>query len=256
MINHFHLAASFATKSAMSAFMNEVTNVFARKYNRHYGLKGQLFRRPFGSASKSDLKKFRQMILYIGNNAKEKKAVIQSEKYRWNFLKYMEESHPFSEKIEPQNISKDLTSLLKTVKKMRKQGKCIDYRFFDSNKYTRLTEIEKRYIIDSIITEYSNIDNNAVISAFGSIQKLYDMLDMTSESEYGLPDDYEQEDYRHYYKMIKIAISEGYDINKVRFHGIGESQFELHPDIAKRIINRAMNEANASRREISKFLHC
>lgn len=255
MLNHFHVEVKFKSLKDMERYMNDVTNVFARKFNKQYHRKGQVFHRAYGSSPKIRDQKVRDNFIYICNNAKEKKAVMDSREYRWNFLRYYDDAHPFSEKYDPSEASKEMLSLVKKVKCRHQAGQSIDYEFFNSDKYRKLAESEKQQLIDIIISTYNVIDYEPMIQKYGSIDKVYSVLSMIGGGEYDMNDDLEQEDYKHFYKMIKIAKEEGYDMSSERLYGIGHNHGQLSPDIAGVMIQRFRTEAGASASEIRKFLH-
>lgn len=255
MFNHFHIEASFPTAESMSAFMNKVTSVFARVYNHHYGLKGQLFHKPFGSSLKSRDSRIFDNVIYIANNALEKKAVALSADYRWNFLKYMVNNHPFSDEYDPYSASKEMQYLINKVKKLHSRGEYIAYGLFDSGEYKSLCDKEKAQLVDMIINKYNVIDYRFILRRYGSFDKFCDVLSNIGGTEYDIGDDSDYEDYKHYYKMIRIAEEEGYKMSEKRYVGIGSGDGKLAPEMYRRIVKRFEKEVNASPKEIAKFFH-
>lgn len=253
MLNHFHLEASFESIHDMEAFMNSVTSVFAKKYNRHYGLSRQLFHRPFGNSLKSKEAHCFDCLIYIGNNAKVKHAVTRAEEYRWNFLKYMECNCPFSTPYNPSTASADMQRLVKLLKNQAIKDSYIDYAFFESKDYFRLTDFEKQQLIDMIVSQYNVIDYDFSLKRYGSAPKIYEAMNIVSGSEYGSGEDNDQENYQHYYKMIKIAKSEGYDMQKTRYVGIGDGPGQMPTALYERLCRRFEQELRPSRTEIKKY---
>lgn len=253
MLNHFHIEASFQKLDDLELYMNEVTSVFARKYNKHYGLSGQLFHRPFGSSVKGNEKLKFNNYIYIGNNAKDKQAVKRAEEYRWNFLKFSENSFPFSEPYHPDKASKEMRSLVKKVKTYKINNRVIGYDFFECREYQYLKEAEKQQLIDMIINEYNVIDYSPALAKYGSPTKIYEVMNTVSGSEYGSGDDFDKEDYRHYYKMINIAMEEGYDMRTQRFVGIGDGKGQMSVELAARLQRRFSLEVQPGIKEIKKF---
>ena len=88
MIDHIHLLASCGKLNQLSEFISSYTSLFVREFNLHIGRSGPLFEGPYGSACKIDMKKIRSTIIFIFNNAVEKKLCESAQEYRWNFLRY------------------------------------------------------------------------------------------------------------------------------------------------------------------------
>lgn len=234
MFNHFHIQASMSNKETMERFMSSVTWSFAIVFNHHYGLKGPVFHRPFGSAPKVQTQKIVGNMIYIANNPIGKKATTTAWDYRWNFLRYapqliastgtMEYSacarHPFSEEYNPLEASREMLYLVKVVRLKVSSGEAIDYKLFESSKYASLCEKERLQLIDIIIATYNVIDYEPMLRKYGSVEQFCRVLTEVEGCEYDLTDDWESENYRHYEQMITIAIEEGYDIRNRRFAGI------------------------------------
>lgn len=250
MINHFHLEASFGSLQKMEEFMQIVTHSFAVRYNRQYGLHGKLFHKPYGSAPKVKEEKIKSTMIYIANNPVVKLATKKASDYRWNFLKYCESSNPFSKPYDPDEASRNLVSLVKLARKRRRNGKCISYDFFRTDRFESLSNEEKLQLIDIIISIYNFIDYGPIISKFGSMAKFFEATNTVAGSDYDLNDDYEKEDYRHYYKMIRILRKEGFDLRNFRFRGLEG----LPPATAHYLADLLRLEADASDLEIAKLL--
>ena len=289
MYNHFHLQASADRRVDIEDFMKAVAWAFAFLFNKNYGLKGQLFHHPFGSAPKTKPKKISGNWIYIANNPVGKKAVGKAWDYRWNFLRYApgmdpvsgglkyspSSRHPFSEEYHPLEASKDMLYLVKTVKNRTAAGDFIDYRFFSSSRYASLSEKERLQLLDIIITTYNVIDYGPMLRKYGSVEQFCCILEEVEGGEYDLNDDWEPEDYRHYLRMISIAAEEGYDVRSRR---LGPMQtldcfgkcpkqkpvFDKNLSVLRempealggveRMIHRFKAEVGASDLEIGKFL--
>lgn len=244
MLNHFHIEAKFPSKQKMAAMMQELDSWFTRSFNRNYGRKGPLFDGKYGSAIKVKEQKIRDNFIYVCNNPVVKKAVRKAEDYRWNFLKYMSDFHPFSEKPAVRRSSQRLLSLLAEVRRCREQLRPLGYAFFQGH-YQSLSKDERRQVLDYIIDQYNVIDYGMVRRMWGGYEEMCAGLKYASGAEYDLSDDNSQEDYRHYYQMMKMAGEMGIDLAR------GCPQKELGH------LSRLFQERiGASKREIEKLLHC
>lgn len=251
MFNHFHIGAIVKSAPMLSAYMNSSTSVFAKLFNKQYGLDGQLFKKPFKSVPKYNEKKIRENLFYIWNNPIEKKAARSAEEYRWNFFKYMESNHPFSEPIDFSNSSEDLLLMMRTVKNKLSSGQYLDYSFFDET-YNSLSKPERLQLIDFIIITYSTIDKEAILEKYGDYQSLKQAVNTIGGTEYDMVDDDDDEDYRHYLQMIGIVRREGIDINHTRFT---KNYFAEKGELLVRLRYLFKSEVSATDYEINKFLH-
>lgn len=246
MLNHYHIELHAPSSVAMSSFMRDLNALFTRMYNKRYGRTGPLFCTKFKNAGKYKEQKIRENYLYICNNPVVKCAVPRAEQYRWNFLAYMQSTHPFSSQGD---ISSDerMGQVMSMVRTRRSAGRPLDYAFFDGL-YSLLSDSEKKQILDYIITQYNVIDYTAVKRMWGSFEQLIQTLQTVRGAEYDIEDDTAQEDYRHYYKMIRIAADLGYDLGKMRFG-------QLSPGELRRLVYASRERTGASRVELAKFLH-
>ena len=103
-------------------------------------------------------------------------------------------------------------------------------------------------MLDYIIAQYNVIDYAAVKRMWGSFEQLNQVLLTVRGAEYDIEDDTAQEDYRHYYKMIRVAADLGYDLGKKRFG-------QLSPRELRRLACACREKAGASQVELAKFLH-
>ena len=247
MLNHFHIQIKARNPTILSKFMRDLTALFTRMYNKKYGLKGSLVRGQFCNAGKGKDQKIKENYIYICNNPVVKHAVSAAEQYRWNFLAYMESPNPFSNPIIPGSCSETMEQVLAIVRLWKKAARPIDYPFFDGV-YSRLADEEKRQVLDYIVSEYNMIDYATVKHKWGDYQSICKMLATVSGSEYDLTEEYVQEDYRHYYQMIRLAKKEGYDLTFRRFNDLSLNELQ-------RLANLFLSDTGASQIEISKFLH-
>lgn len=248
MLNHYHIELHAPSSVALSSFMRDLNALFTRAYNKCYGLSGPLFCERFKNAGKHKEQKIRENYLYICNNPVVKLAVPKAERYRWNFLAYMENDHPFSSISDSTLHDERLEQVRAIVRTRRSRGRPLDYGFFDGL-YSLLPESGKRQIADYIITLYNVIDYAAVRRMWGSFENLCQVLQTVRGAEYDLEDDNAQEDYRHYYRMIRVAANLGYDLTKGRFN-------HLSLEEEREIALACMKRVGATRVEIAKFLHC
>lgn len=247
MLNHFHIEAWFPSRDVMSAMMRELNSRFTQQYNRHYHLSGALFQARFGSSLKVKEQWIKDNYVYICNNPIGKKAVRNAEQYRWNFLAYMESDSPFSAPIVIRKGSRRFLCARAEVLRSCRNGQPLGYNFFDGI-YDRLSSLEKKQIVDLIVSSYNVIDYEELRRVWGGFNQICEMLHTVSGSEYDLADDDAAEDYRHYYLMIRIVAEFGFDIKHRRFVNLPDAEVGS----LARII---ADHVDATKAEIAKFLH-
>lgn len=249
MLNHFHIEAHFPSLEVMAAMMQELDARFTLQYNRKYGLSGPLFKGRYGSAPKTKVQKVKDNVVYIYNNPVPKKAVSRAEQYRWNFLAYMDSGHPFSEKVVIRRSSHNLLAVLATVRQRRKQGSPLGYDFF-SGMYGSLTPSERLQVLDYIVTCYNVVRYDDLRLMWGGYPALCSALKAVGGAEYDVEDDTMQEDYRHYYEMIKMLPQlTDWDLTSSRFDRMEREEIN-------RLAQALYRKMGATRAELAKFLHC
>lgn len=239
--------------------MQAVTWTFAFIYNRHYGLSGSVFKKSYGNDPKLTQDDISDNCIYIANNPIKKRAVTSARDYRWNFLRYYNPANPsgdgptrrlfspFSEPYDFEEASDDMRYLVKKVRKMFEARKAVTYEFFQSKRYNALSEKEQRQLADIIISSYNVLDYSVIIGRWGSLDAFFAALDQYRGKEYNVSDDWDMENYMHYYQMIRISMREGYDMRESRAAGL-DGKFKI------RLARLLKSEVGATDKEIRKFL--
>ena len=115
MPDHVHHVSISASARELSAFVNEYSRIFAHLWNRSRDREGYLFYHSFSSAAKLGSKQVRTTLAYNYNNPVERKLVQQAEQYRWNFLAYARNDHPFSAPVTMSKASRALKKALSEI---------------------------------------------------------------------------------------------------------------------------------------------
>lgn len=247
MLNHYHIQIWARSPEILSSFMRDLTAQFTRMYNRQYKRSGRLFLGQFSNAPKNKGQKIQDNYIYICNNPVVKHAVDRAERYRWNFLAYMDNRNPFSDPVDPEEMSEPLQQAFAAIRMRRRAGHPVDYLFF-GGVYSRLSDKERRQVLDYIVVQYNAIDYGEAMRKWGDYQAICTMLATVAGSEYDLAEEQVREDYRHYYKMMRLVNAEGYDLSRVRLSRL--SLYEQH-----RLANLFCEQAGATPVENAKFLH-
>lgn len=258
MLNHTHELAKFKSLKNMGDFERDVNSVFSLKYNRRYGQSGRLFRRDYGNAPKYSESKLFDCFIYIINNPKVKNAVESVQDYRMNLLAYANCPNPYSEPICKNRASSELLLLMSLVDGYIKAGTYIGYEFFDGV-YNRLSKTEQAQAIDYIISSYNVIDYETAIEYFGSFKKMITAIESVSGSEHDIREEYCEENYRHHYKMIRIASKVGYNLRNSRFPWVRQKNTKekiiQHLPEIQRLSKELISRTGSTIYEVGKFLH-
>ncbi|MBR7003649.1 MAG: hypothetical protein IKI00_01585 [Bacteroidales bacterium] len=213
MYNHYHLDFE-AEGVSVRRFVTAYSSRFSREYNARYGLTGQLFE-GYGLSNKKDNKSRRTAYAYLYNNPVEWRLCRRAEEYRWNFLKYAVDEHPFSSRIESRNMTRRLKRSMELVGYLRPKGRPLLYSTLDTL-MDSLKEKEKRYLADFIIRKYSLIDYQRVISLYGTYERMTDAFSNNTGSEYDIEEEYDPTSGKEYKLMANyLALDK-------RYKGIGD----------------------------------
>lgn len=204
MVDHIHMLVRTGDLKTLRTFMSVVSSMFVKEYNNNVGRRGHLFRKPFGSAPKSDRKKLISSIIYIGNNPVEKHLSLKPEQYRWNVLAYVVSDNPFSDKIVLSKSSPKLRAALKIVKWNHSQRRYLNYALLTGIS-AGLTPVELNQLVDYIISIYNPIDKERLMKIFGTYDNMLKAMHSTTGSEYDLQEDYEKSPDTVYRDMIRYV---------------------------------------------------
>ena len=245
MIDHFHLLTSSASVDDLSAFVRHSSSVFALEFNYDVGRTGPLFHKSFGSAPKKGGKKIRSTIVYIGNNPVEKKLCDRAEDYRWNFLKYINDDTPFSDKVK--SPSAELKRAKSEVRYMAECNRYLTYAQVRRLLYG-LKDDERKVLIDYIICKYFFFDTDYLLSYYEDCDEMLSAMKSTSGSEHDIKE--------KYYSGSDCIYRDMYNLVKRDFQIFPVKQVIVLPAEQKLIIARYIKQSlTASHAQISKFLH-
>lgn len=209
MLNHLHSSCSAKRNDQLSCFVGDSTKCFAGAYNREMGRSGPLFNSPYGSDPKLTDKDRRSNFNYVLNNAPEKKICPRALDYRWNFLAYSDNDHPFSGPFRSSKVSKNMLVAVQTVKRCREDERPLTYDQLHIFKSV-LPPAEWQQLIDIIIVEYRFVRYDLTAEYFGGLKDLKAAPDINIGSEFNIKEGPDSKSYRPYYEMMKKYYSLGY----------------------------------------------
>jgi hypothetical protein len=232
----------------MESFLNALCSVYARKYNRRYGRKGKLFKKPYGSAPKYGNDVYDCMI-YIYNNPIPKKAAETAIAYRWNFLAYMDSRNPFSNQVSHFSVPVSIKQRLSMVERIHSSGQYIDYAVLDTLKES-MSDEQYKQILDHIVSVYNVIDYRLIQSKWKTKESLSEILGLVKGSEYDVNEDSSREDYRNYEKMNVLVSRAGFDLSNRRFDCVDADSLQIN-----RLRGMVVYKLNPSNVELDKYFH-
>lgn len=247
MVDHLHILLVSQVMSDLSLFMDHVTSVFVREYNRAVGRKGPLFEPRFGSAPKAGFKKVRTAISYLFNNPVERFLCLYAQDYRWNFLAYAKSSHPFSQHMNLMKSSRALKSAVSEIKVCHGKGLYLNYQQLRRIFAKIMDDNEKEQLIDYIIWLYRFIDYAKLSSYYNSYDDMVVAINTNAGSEYDLNETFAFRTDGIYRDMIKSVREYGYMY--ARNVTVASESHKL------KLLAELKRKTRASTGQIRKFLH-
>lgn len=246
MPDHLHHCTIARDQKTLSAFVQDYTSHFAQQQNRLCGRKEPLFLKPYGSAPKIGDKAARTALIYLGNNGPERKLSSRADAYRWSFLAYYRNPSPFSNPLKLATASQAMRRAVKLVKDRAKRNRPISYQTLRWL-FKPLAEVEKKQLIDLIVTTYNVIDYDAAIAFFDSYETMLEAIRLTKGSEYDIQEEFVGWDDRVYAEMSRLLLQE---------MGLADIHEILSLPVPERIkmIPFLQGKTGATRRQVLKFL--
>lgn len=210
MPDHIHQLTIPADVSGFSDYHARVTSMFVREFNADCGRTGPLFdeMEPFGSAPKIKGKAVRTSIAYLANNAPERFLCERAEQYRWNFIAYCNDKHPFSKRIILRKASNKLRKSLKTIDISCSLGRYLRYGQIDGL-FDGLASEERDQLIDYIIVKYCKIDFGYMLSYYKSYEDMLIAVNSNTGAEYDIHEERSHGSDAIYRDMCRIAVRSG-----------------------------------------------
>lgn len=247
MFSHIHQSCAAETKVQLCKYIQDSSSIFARMYNRHYGLSGSLFARPFGSSLKRSIKEIRSNLAYVNNNHSEKGLCSQAVQARWNLLAYRERKNPFSETLG-NTPSIKLLNAMSRVNGIASENKYLTYSVL-LKLFKNLDSRECEQLTDYIITRYPLIDYDATEGFFDGFEKMLIAFDSNTGSEYAIREEFSSAPDTAYEQMAALA-------KENTLIGVKNPQLLRFPEEKRRRMVQAYFENTCAKKyQIYKFLH-
>ena len=248
MFTHFHLMSRPVDLAQLRAFMREVLSTCSRILREDRRLAGgSVFRRPFGSAPKTNPKEQRSSLIYLFNNPVEKKLCKRAVEDRWTFLAYAQGDFPFSVKLVKRNVRYALRTSADIVDREAAAGRYLRPALL-RQLFQDLTREEQEQLTDYIIQRYQFINFEEAISRFDSYAAMLTATDASSGKEFDVGEDFDPTSDVAYREMAKTAARNGLFDDWKLLH--------LDPQELQRWSRTLRSASSATEQQVRKFLHC
>lgn len=208
MPDHVHDSLVVRDMDNLAAFKRDQNAWFTKCQNGYCNIHGPLFRHPFGSALKTGAKKVRTNLIYVGNNPVERQIVEKAEQYRWNYVAYAHDDHPFSQRLVIRKCSSALRLAINEVRSQYGHDSPLNYQQL-IRLFKPLDGVETQQLIDFIINTYNVIDYKSALDYFdGSYKQFLTALHSTTGSEHDIVERHVGRSDAHYAQISSLLISE------------------------------------------------
>lgn len=244
MPDHLHDSVLARDKKQLAAFKRDQNAWFARQQNEFFKVEGPLFWHPFGSAMKTDEKKIRTNLIYVGNNPVERHLVEKAEDYRWNYVAYANSEHPFSRKLVLRKRSPAMKAAMKEVRAQHAMDSPLNYAMVN-RLFKPLDVDETQQLIDYIIGTYNVVDYKSALEFFGGDYKRFlTALHSTTGSEHDIKEKRTGRSDLYYDQMTTLLLRE---------YGLGDIHEFIRMD-KKQLYRFLRGKTAATDKQIQKYL--
>lgn len=246
MPDHIHCALVAPNARKLAVFVQQYSRLFAHLWNQARQLKGNVFHHNYASSVKLGNKHVRTVLAYVNNNPVERKLCERAEEYRWNFLKYRTDPHPYSAAGNEAEYAKRLRTAMQMVRVFHQQGKYLGYNQLN-RLYKCLSPGECQQLTDYIVRLWNVIDYQEAISYYGSGEAMERAFHDNTGSDYDIREERDPYSDTVYMDCIRILLKDGF---------IG-SVFEIPalPDSRKQELFHILRIRTAARpRQLAKLL--
>ena len=189
----------------------------------------------------------RSSIAYNYNNSVEKKLFDRAEQDRWNFLAYIDSTHPFSKEIDKKSASKKLLRSMDIAFLYHARNEYLDYTVV-RRLFQGLETGEQEQLLDFIISLYLPIDKEALLRFYRSYDDMVLAINSNTGSEYDIREDRDQYSDAVYADCTHILKREAGMANPFVLIGLPAEQKSA-------LFHLLKYRTTATPRQICKYLH-
>lgn len=208
MVDHIHQVLVVDNYLQLAGFEQSYSHLFALEWNQKRHKKGFLFKHPYGSAVKLGNKQVRTVLAYCNNNPVERKLSEKAEDYRWTFLSYYRDRHPYSLHINPVNAKGYLRYALQEARKSAALGNYLHYSQLERWE-KHLSAQEWLQLQDYIIGLWNTIEYSQAFAYYSSFGSMLRAFHDNTGSEYDIKEDRDNYSDEVYSDCTRILLSEG-----------------------------------------------
>ena len=247
MVDHTHIVVVAPGEMALARFVQQYTHLFSYEWNKSRGRKGPLFKHRYMSSVKLGNKQARTTINYCNNNPVERKLVHQAQDYRWNFLLYAREAHPYSPFGNTATLPAKLRNILREAKRIREGNGHLQYCQLERWR-SCLSAEQMQYLADCLIGLWNVIDYGEAIGYYGNYEAMLRSFRDNTGSDYDIREDRLSYSDAVYGDCTRILLKEGH---------IGHPREipSLPISIRKALADELARRTTALPRQIAKYLH-
>lgn len=246
MFTHLHMMIRALDLTHLRSFVGQSLATFSRIVNADRGQRGELFRRPFGSAPRLEEKEMRSSLVYLYNNPVEKHLCKKAVEDRWTFLAYYNNTHPFSERLVKRNVSFRLRQAADFIDAEQAAGRYLRPATL-RRLFSGLDKHEQEQLTDHIITRYQFICYEEAIAIFGSYDKMLLATEASTGKEFEVGEVYDRSSDVPYREMT-IAAAKAHLFDGWRI-------LHLQEEEKRHWIHHFQIHTHAKEAQIRKFLH-
>lgn len=247
MPDHTHNTVVAPDGITLSRFVQQYTHLFAREWNESRGRKGPLFKHRFMVSAKLGNKQVKTTINYNNNNPVERKMVQKAEDYRWNFLLYARDKHPYSAPIISSQKTKTFRGICNEIRRIHAGGGHLRYCQLERWKQ-KLKPVEMQQLADFIIGLWNIIDYDEVISYYGDYETMIRSFHDNTGSDYDIREDHDSYSDAVYMDCTKTLLKTGLVNNLFEIPA-------LPADTKAALAETLRCRTTARPRQIEKYLH-
>lgn len=248
MPDHLHELTVASYLEELALFHMHYPAVFALEYNRHYGRKGRLLKKSFGSAPKYGNKAIRTTLAYNYNNPTERKLCTRVEDWRWNFLAYANNPFPFSCPFNWNKARSCMKRAVIEVKAIHKSRGYLNYAILE-RLFAPLNADEREQLKDLIIGIWSVIDYEYIISFYGDYETMLRAFNSNTGAEFDIKEEWGKYDDRVYSLMTDLLQADGIVDVPRQIYSMPEA---VKRKLATRLIAKF---PDANPKQVAKYLH-
>ena len=247
MPDHIHQVLVVENGPQLAEFIRAYAHLFALEWNQRRHKKGSVFRHCYGSAAKLGNKQVRTALAYCNNNPVERKLSERAEAYRWTFLSYFKNNHPYSPVSNPARTKGYLRYALREAKTSAELGNYLHYSQLE--RWERHLSVQEWLLLqDYIISQWNVIDYEQAQSYYGSFDTMLRAFRDNTGSEYDIKEERDNYSDEVYADCTRVLLAEGH------IHHVSEIP-SLSDEKKTALFQLLLQRTSARPKQVRKYLY-